>query len=122
MSAMQVTAIVRIDLRRYVRTTTTRADFRFVFRSAGFLRARYLHAGLGLGPAAVNADGLSTRRYSRERRRHPLARDGEGQTSPEGLTADSAPPAPHPVFPVSVTIGGQTVIPTYAGAPDKLRV
>ncbi len=41
---------------------------------------------------------------------------GEGQTSPAGV--DGKPgsnPVPHPILPVSVTIGGQTVTPIYAG-------
>jgi uncharacterized protein (TIGR03437 family) len=47
---------------------------------------------------------------------------GEGQTSPEGVDGKPASAAaPHPVFPVTVTIGGQTLTPIYAGgAPGQV--
>jgi uncharacterized protein (TIGR03437 family) len=43
---------------------------------------------------------------------------GEGQTSPAGVTGgvNSGSVLPKPVLPVSVSIGGVTVQPTYAGA------
>lgn len=47
---------------------------------------------------------------------------GEGQTSPAGIDGkpSSQPPA-RPILPVTVTIGGQTVLPSYAGAaPGKI--
>jgi uncharacterized protein (TIGR03437 family) len=41
---------------------------------------------------------------------------GEGQTTPPGVDGKpGSEPAPHPILPVSVTIGGQTVTPSYAG-------
>jgi uncharacterized protein (TIGR03437 family) len=41
---------------------------------------------------------------------------GEGQTVPAGVDGKLAnTPLPHPVLPVTVTIGGQTVKPLYAG-------
>jgi uncharacterized protein (TIGR03437 family) len=41
---------------------------------------------------------------------------GEGQTSPAGVDGKPASnPLPQPVLPVSVTIGGQTIQPQYAG-------
>jgi uncharacterized protein (TIGR03437 family) len=41
---------------------------------------------------------------------------GEGQTSPAGVDGQvNTTPAPQPVLPVAVTIGGQTVKPQYAG-------
>ncbi len=47
---------------------------------------------------------------------------GEGQTSPAGV--DGKPgsnPVPQPILPVTVTIGGQTVTPNYAGgAPGSV--
>jgi uncharacterized protein (TIGR03437 family) len=47
---------------------------------------------------------------------------GEGQTSPAGVDGKSgSDPVPHPILPVSVTIGGQTVTPIYAGgAPGNV--
>src|ERR1017187_5841643 len=47
---------------------------------------------------------------------------GEGQTSPGGVDGKpGSDPVPHPIFPVSVTIGGQIVTPTYAGgAPGNV--
>jgi uncharacterized protein (TIGR03437 family) len=47
---------------------------------------------------------------------------GEGQTSPSGVDGKpGSDPVPHPILPVSVTIGGQTVTPTYAGgAPGNV--
>ena len=47
---------------------------------------------------------------------------GEGQTSPGGVDGKpGSDPVPHPILPVSVTIGGQTVTPTYAGgAPGNV--
>ena len=47
---------------------------------------------------------------------------GEGQTSPAGVDGKpESDPAPHPILPVSVTIGGQTVTPIYAGgAPGNV--
>jgi len=42
---------------------------------------------------------------------------GEGQTSPAGIDGKPASePLARPILPVSVTIGGQTVPPSYAGA------
>lgn len=74
--------------------------------------------------AAVNQDG------SYNGASHPaetgsivlLYATGEGQTSPVG--ADGKPaqaPLPYPLLPVTVTIGGQTAIPQYAGgAPGEV--
>ena len=47
---------------------------------------------------------------------------GEGQTSPAGVDGKpGSDPVPHPILPVSVTIGGQTVTPNYAGgAPGNV--
>ena len=47
---------------------------------------------------------------------------GEGQTSPAGIDGQAAQiPLPHPLAPVTVTIGGTTVIPQYAGgAPGEV--
>jgi uncharacterized protein (TIGR03437 family) len=47
---------------------------------------------------------------------------GEGQTSPAGIDGKpGSDPVPHPILPVSVTIGGQTVTPSYAGgAPGSV--
>ena len=47
---------------------------------------------------------------------------GEGQTSPSGIDGKvAASPAPQPILPVTVTIGGQTIKPLYAGgAPGEL--
>jgi uncharacterized protein (TIGR03437 family) len=47
---------------------------------------------------------------------------GEGQTSPAGIDGKpGSDPVPHPILPVSVTIGGQTVTPKYAGgAPGSV--
>jgi uncharacterized protein (TIGR03437 family) len=47
---------------------------------------------------------------------------GEGQTSPAGVDAKPAqPPLPQPLLPITVTIGGQLVIPQYAGgAPGEV--
>jgi len=47
---------------------------------------------------------------------------GEGQTSPGGVDGRLAQsPLPHPILPVTVTIGGQTVTPLYAGgAPGEV--
>jgi uncharacterized protein (TIGR03437 family) len=47
---------------------------------------------------------------------------GEGQTSPAGIDGKpGSDPVPHPILPVSVTIGGQTVTPIYAGgAPGNV--
>jgi uncharacterized protein (TIGR03437 family) len=47
---------------------------------------------------------------------------GEGQTSPAGIDGKpGSDPVPHPTLPVSVTIGGQTVTPIYAGgAPGNV--
>ena len=74
--------------------------------------------------AAVNQDG------SINSASHPapigsyvsLFATGEGQTSPSGV--DGKPgqvPLSHPLLPVTVTIGGQTVTPQYAGgAPGEV--
>jgi uncharacterized protein (TIGR03437 family) len=47
---------------------------------------------------------------------------GQGQTSPAGNDGQPAQvPLPQPILPVTVTIGGQTVIPQYAGgAPGEV--
>jgi uncharacterized protein (TIGR03437 family) len=47
---------------------------------------------------------------------------GEGQTTPSGVDGKpAAVPLPQPSLPVSVTIGGQTVKPQYAGgAPGEV--
>jgi uncharacterized protein (TIGR03437 family) len=47
---------------------------------------------------------------------------GEGQTSPAGADGKvAASPAPQPILPVSVSIGGQTIKPLYAGgAPGEV--
>jgi uncharacterized protein (TIGR03437 family) len=47
---------------------------------------------------------------------------GEGQTSPSGVDGKPASvPLPHPILWVSVTIGGQSVTPVYAGgAPGEV--
>lgn len=47
---------------------------------------------------------------------------GEGQTSPAGVDGKpGSDPVPHPILSVIVTIGGQTVTPTYAGgAPGNV--
>ena len=47
---------------------------------------------------------------------------GEGQTSPAGVDGKpGSDPVPHPILPVSVTIGGQTVTPNYAGGSAGKR-
>jgi uncharacterized protein (TIGR03437 family) len=47
---------------------------------------------------------------------------GEGQTNPAGIDGKPAPStnAPTPVLPVTVKIGNQTVIPSYAGGAPTL--
>jgi uncharacterized protein (TIGR03437 family) len=47
---------------------------------------------------------------------------GEGQTSPAGVDGKpGSDPVPHPILPVIVNIGGQTVTPNYAGgAPGNV--
>ena len=74
--------------------------------------------------AAVNEDG------SINTAGHPapigsyisLFATGEGQTSPTGVDGQPAQvPLPHPLAPVTVTIGGMTVTPQYAGgAPGEV--
>ena len=45
---------------------------------------------------------------------------GEGQTFPAGIDGKLAPnPAPMPLLPVTVTIGGQSVTPQYAGGAPR---
>jgi uncharacterized protein (TIGR03437 family) len=44
---------------------------------------------------------------------------GEGQTSPAGMDGKlGSVPLPHPVLPVTVTIGGQTATVQYAGGEN----
>jgi uncharacterized protein (TIGR03437 family) len=74
--------------------------------------------------AAVNADGSTNSAATPARAGDiiSLFATGEGQTSPAGSDGGRASgPAPHPVFPVSVTIGGRILIPIYAGgAPGQV--
>jgi uncharacterized protein (TIGR03437 family) len=69
--------------------------------------------------AAINQDGStnSAGRSANEGDIISLYFTGGGQTTPAGSDGKLATlPFPQPVLPVSVTIGGQTVAPLYAGA------
>jgi trimeric autotransporter adhesin len=77
-----------------------------------------------VGPAlAVNQDGSlnSVDNPARIGTVITFYATGEGQTSPTGTDGGIAStPAPQPILPVTVTIGGQTVLPLYAGgAPGE---
>ena len=79
----------------------------------------------GKGQAlVVNQDGSinSTNIPARVGSVITLYATGEGQTSPGGIDGKIASaPAPQPILPVTVTIGGQTVQPQYAGgAPGEV--
>jgi uncharacterized protein (TIGR03437 family) len=75
--------------------------------------------GTGKGQAAaVNQDGSinSSAKPAKIGDIISLYATGEGQTSPSGLDGKlPSNPLPQPVLPVTVTIGGQTVKPQYAG-------
>jgi uncharacterized protein (TIGR03437 family) len=74
--------------------------------------------------AAINADGSTNSATTPARAGDiiSLFATGEGQTSPAGSDGGLvSAPAPHPVFPVTVTIGGRPLIPAYAGgAPGQV--
>jgi len=75
--------------------------------------------------AAINQDGFTSNTAASPAKVTDvisLYATGEGQTTPGGVDGEPASvPLPHPNLPVSVTIGGQTVQPQYAGgAPGEV--
>jgi uncharacterized protein (TIGR03437 family) len=78
----------------------------------------------GTGPGAIiNQDGVTVNGPNTAEKRGnyiSIYMTGEGQTSPAGVDGAIIPPIlsalKNPILPVTVSIGGQTVMPAYAGS------